>query len=1245
MRDETINRTNINNPEVLASLVRLVADRAAHPLEHKSKICFLLGAGADISSGGLTFVQLKRAALEEFAKRPLFDITPAEEIETQFEELFGELAVDERALLIEFLFRKTESLQPSDGYKLLVLLAEVGGIDAVITTNFDLMLERSQTELGRDPFQVFAPGFARPYPLTLDRFELVKKPYLKLHGDLGSRSVVLLTPKELERSEYDSSMLQLVRSILQTHDLVIVGYSGFDAALGQVIADGLGGTTNRIFWCNPDPPSQESPLYSQISHRVRAISINFDDLMMAVARPVLERPSLATTEPTYLRCLFDWRVDYCNTEYIQTYGERSGKSRVDLFARRPGIEDRLASFLRSDKPLAIIAGPSGFGKTTVGIRLHKTWRNQALTKILLVRSTSLPASGDLEQLIAEQVGGLGPRAPFSLFRLERWLKTNDLRLVLFLDGINEFSAELTRCVQLFRNIVRLCYFLPEASSIRVITTIRQETWNAMLPNLDVGQLSKALWVDGDSRRSISVIACGEFSDQELSDALSRLHEYGYASIDTANLSPSVINQLRDPYLMSVIAESARQGLPPIPGAGAYQRAFQAKLQRRGSFIDVATLTDILADIAIRCLASQQDHFRETDIEPAQLRGEVVRLLKDLHVFVDAVDGFLQFEHDRTLEYFIALGLATGAGPSLETIQDLLHFLSHFKSQGKPIAAARLYFQMMPDRFSLIAAALRMLDDANDEHYGIADRELLFGFAREVVFEMAELSDPIAYQYVSDTIKAARAGTVGSNQLRSVVQAAASLSMESAIPLLSRVSHGRPSLASTEADIYANDKLVKEYLRNRCNPIDLLHEEPYRMFFGDPKISSWQRMGRLLGFAAELGPDNTHPEEYENVVHALGVAMDEITRECPWSSADSQALCTFILDNCDRLLFNATPQGINRFFGNPRRADFDAILDRLTGGGVLSEEDLIVFEPYIQSLTSDIEYHLSHALFVLSSFNDLERTLKFAEERFRSFSDKTAPEEIDFFDAVLVYLHVLHDIPYDEKRFGWWEETILRDWPDTLLHRPGLERGERRGFHDIFDRVFEDGFGVIYPYGVLSPSLRRKRTHYAQYRTELAGETSIQLPLYTKYLKRFLDANRIEEALQVLHAIGSVISAWPIEGLLTLREVIGYPEPRIRRATIRLLAEAFNRHPFETLSFLKTSGAAVTDEDLIHIKIRQDARIGRGQTSEEEWARIGHFLFQRTGAKEAFVSCLRALLRAPSFDQAVINILHELKLTD
>src|SRR5205085_10910210 len=138
---------------------------------------------------------------------------------------------------------------------------------------------KAQHQLGRDLFQVFAPGFARPYLLSHPRFDLPKKPYLKLHGDIASRSVVLLTATELENTSYDSSMLELFVSILQTHDLVLAGYSGYDTALARIIADAIATTPNHIFWCNPRPPSRESPLYSRISNRVRFIPIGFDKLI------------------------------------------------------------------------------------------------------------------------------------------------------------------------------------------------------------------------------------------------------------------------------------------------------------------------------------------------------------------------------------------------------------------------------------------------------------------------------------------------------------------------------------------------------------------------------------------------------------------------------------------------------------------------------------------------------------------------------------------------------------------------------------------------------------------------------------------------------------------------------------------------------------------------------------------------------------------------------------------------------
>lgn len=1246
MNKNTSTVDSNGSAEALASLIRLIADRAFHRVRHKTKVCFFLGAGADISSGGMTFSGFKRAAVEKYLGDNLFDITLSNDIDARFEELFRATAIEDRALLIETLFRGMEGICPSDSYKLLILLTEVGGVDSVVTTNFDLMLEQAQSDLGRDLFQIYAPGLARPYQIPSSRFEPPKKPYLKLHGDLGSRIVTVLTSSEIDCPDYDSSMLDLLKSILQTHDIVMVGYSGFDYALADIIANGLNGTENRIFWCNPYPPSLESPLYCRVAHCTKFINIDFDKLMVSISRPVLEKPSLTVIEPTYVNCLFDWRIDYCNREYINSYGRKGGKNVVDLFARRRAIEDNIGLFLKGSQPLAIISGPSGFGKTTIGIRLAKKFSDDNVTRVMLIRSKTLGNSGDIEQYICEQLGGHGSHAPTSIFKLEHWLSENQLRLVLFVDGINEYSPDLISCVQFFRNILRLCYFLPDVcSALRIVATIRQETWNQMLPYLDNAQLLKTVWRESDSLHTFNTIPCGVFSDEELKDALIRHSAGGGNYIVDQRMSTSFANQLKDPYLFGLVAEVVHDGMPSIPRVTVYQRAFEMKLNNCGIKIDKATIRDILASIAVKCLESKLERFREIDVLPASMRGEVIRAMKDVNIFVDASDGFLHFAHDRTFEYFLAVAFGANMRVTLETVEDLFQFLSQFKKQNIAIAAARLYFQLSSKtRFPVIASALKLLD-VSESQYTASGREMLFNFAREVLGEMAEQEDIVILKYLRDAIEAARVGVIGNHHTRTVVQATANLSTKIAIELLTRVAAPQSSQAQVEAAIYATDKLVIQCLENDRNKISLLEDFPYSRFFGDVSINPWQRIGRLLGFSSQLGPDNTHPDEYCEVLQLLMTALDGLMLECPWSNLDVESLCKYIMENCDRLLFNSSASGINNFFENPSRYQFDEVLSRLSMGLTLTDEDVCVFEPYFRSIYFDVEYQLSHMMFLLSSINNLDETLSLVEKRFRTFSNKTSAIEVDFFQATLMYFSVLHNMEFDELRFGQWQEAILRDWPNVLLFNPGRERGERRGFSDPFDCIFEDGFGVIYTYGMLLPSIKRKRVFYKQYCEETDIEKTSQLPLYSNYLEFFLSRSQIEEALQILQALSCVIVLWPVAGLHALKNVIGHSEPRIRRATIRILSEAFARHPRETLDFIKNSGVTINEDDLIEIKIRHDSKIGRRQISEVAFARIGHFLMNRPNAKMKLIASLQLLINEKSLRAAIGKILQILGFLD
>jgi hypothetical protein len=297
-------------------------------------------------------------------------------------------------------------------------------------------------------------------------------------------------------------------------------------------------------------------------------------------------------------------------------------------------------------------------------------------------------------------------------------------------------------------------------------------------------------------------------------------------------------------------------------------------------------------------------------------------------------------------------------------------------------------------------------------------------------------------------------------------------------------------------------------------------------------------------------------------------------------------------------------------------------------------DFEKLEAYTQSIDFDVEYQLVIALIVLSSLNDIEATLTLAETIFNRLDDRSSPVQVDFLEEVIVYIHVLHALDYDEARFAVWEERILRHWPTILMFRPGLIRGERRGFADIFDRIFEDGFGVIYSYGILRPSRHRRSMHHAAYMKAAFTDPDTPLPMYKDWLELFLREGRIEECLQLLQGIAGVIIPWPIEGLTALKPAIGHSDHRIRRAVVRILAEAYNRHPKVTLRFLQSTGAAVSDDEILEIKVRNDASLGRRQISEEEYARLAHVLLRFGNARELLFGSVADLLTAASLKEAV-----------
>jgi hypothetical protein len=72
--------------------------------------------------------------------------------------------------------------------------------------------------------------------------------------------------------------------------------------------------------------------------------------------------------------------------------------------------------------------------------------------------------------------------------------------------------------------------------------------------------------------------------------------------------------------------------------------------------------------------------------------------------------------------------------------------------------------------------------------------------------------------------------------------------------------------------------------------------------------------------------------------------------------------------------------------------------------------------------------------------------------------------------------------------------------------------------------------------------------------------------------------------------------------------------------------------------------AVTDDEILEIKVRSDARLGRRQVSEEEWARLGRLLLQMPGGRDLLIGSLFDLLKADDIESAIDAIFRRIGWT-
>jgi hypothetical protein len=1201
--------------ERLAALVR---ERWRAGPDPGRRICLFLGAGADIAAGGLTFWQFKRLCFERLTDNPAGQLADEQAIDQAFERVFAQdLPSDERARLIEKMFREAGAIEPSEAYSLLALLVRVHGLDSIVTTNFDTMLERAADNIGGRLFNMFCPQAVRPAALNGTYLHGSSIPYVKIHGDLASSVVTVISAEEIAAAAYEQDIEGIVSEIASSQNIVFAGYSGFDTALAQIIANATRDSGALIFWCNPSPPRPSAPLAKALGpDRFTHIPIDFNRCIEILSRAPLERPSALSESSSFLGRLLHWRIDFANREFENAILGRQ-RAGVPKPIRRQGAEAATAQFLKSDKALAVVAGPSGYGKTTLIQRIaHRHDRPNSDCRIAMLRAKTLD-SANLEQSLmclcapAAMHAGLGA--------LERWLRAQSIQLTVVIDALNEFSPDANACLGLFRNCLRIAFSLPENSQLRLLVSMRHETWNYIYGNVDAAQLSAVMWSPSPS--TIRPISLDRFSSEELEAALAARTQVGRPQPAIDQLNPRLRELLRDPFLLGIASELGLH----TPAIASASLLLDSYVNRKLSGTDALTRArgvDALTRLAGLCHSRAEDRFRPLDLDSCSSEDrEVVRLVLDSGLILPGVDGMLQFEHDRTQEHFLSLAIGAGENaPPLETLRDLVELVREGRVDEKLMAAARRHLRSRPERFELIALGQQMAatPSINEE---LATR--VRSFTKEALVEAAFEAPDLVAGYAQATLASTADSDVPRWRVSAALQSAALLPRALGLPVLEAASRLQDLLLANQATVHLVDGLADE-LRDSSERVNLLHQPPFDTYLLGEGLSPLWGMIRLLGLSSALGPDNLGLGRYPAVADAIADAIRELALTLVLNSDDLSQLASTIRRNLDRYLFNGLPEELEGFFSNDRRREIVSVLDRIVAGEVITGAEIVGLGDFYRSFEFHFEFLTLNVLFALSSLNDFDATTQACRAHAQGFTRATPAEEIDFFTAVEGYRHVVAGRAYA----GTIDDLTRRladDLDQAFFFDAGQRRGGRRGWRDTFDMMFEDGFNPIAGYPLVAPAGQDPPTE---------GHAD-RLPVMSEMVTRLLQAGANDKVVRIIHALGQTIGIWPEDALASLGKLCGARDPLVRRALVRVLTEAFARRPLETQRLLDSVRGSLTEAELTIIRSAEDTRLGGRQFETIEWARILRLLIvHMPGGRSAAEDILRIFLEADSLEGAL-----------
>lgn len=278
--------------------------RRIHEEVEDQQFCFVLGAGASRSSGIRTGAELARAWLRELHQQDVASdilgfeawlaqtkggieaLNPSDPA-SSYSDIYERRFRSNPESGFSYLIKEMRDAEPGFGYSVLALILARERHKAVITTNFDNLVEQALALYTRTLPVVLSHEASAG---SLNR-KLIRPVIVKIHRDL----MVDPMSRASETAKLAQAYRDALTSILQRHIPIFIGYGGNDGSLMGLLEESPETLFQRgLWWCYrkaDGPPSERILSLARKRHGHVVAIAGFDELMVSL-NDILKYPLL-----------------------------------------------------------------------------------------------------------------------------------------------------------------------------------------------------------------------------------------------------------------------------------------------------------------------------------------------------------------------------------------------------------------------------------------------------------------------------------------------------------------------------------------------------------------------------------------------------------------------------------------------------------------------------------------------------------------------------------------------------------------------------------------------------------------------------------------------------------------------------------------------------------------------------------------------------------------------------------------